>query len=141
MVVTTGMMRLVSDDELALVVGHDMAHIVMGHIEGGTGLYRVVRTSAPLTTRRAAIEIEADYVGAYLAAGAGYDVRGAADLWRRLASGQFDAAHPSSGERLAMARAVADEIVRKRAAHIALVPEGLAIAPAVFASVDPSKLP
>ena len=73
-VITEGMLALLPrDDQLAVVVGHELGHIVAGHTEAavdpGTG---------------AEAEAEADYLGAYLAARAGYDVSGAKDVLRRI---------------------------------------------------------
>ena len=67
-------------------------------------------------------------MGLYLTARAGYDVRGAADFWRAFAA-DFSAAdfvqltHPGSRSRIAQETAARDEILRKQAAGVALLPE------------------
>lgn len=67
MIVFTGLLRFVkSDDELALVIGHELSHIILE-----TGGFRET-------------EADADYLGAYLAARAGYDISNAVGMWRRV---------------------------------------------------------
>lgn len=78
--VTSGLVQYVSsDDELALLLGHELAHIVLGHVDarGRRGLSRKAR----LERERAA-----DRFGLYLMARAGYDVSQASGFWRRLAA-------------------------------------------------------
>jgi hypothetical protein len=77
-VITTrilGEMR--SDDELAILVGHEMAHIILHHQERIDG-----KTGAPLRTLAA--EEEADRLGLKLAAAAGYDLHAAIPMWRNF---------------------------------------------------------
>jgi Peptidase family M48/PDZ domain len=72
--VTEGMLTLLPrDDQLALVVGHELGHILAGHTEGGV--------DPGMGTN---IEAEADYLGIYLAARAGYDISGAKDVLHRI---------------------------------------------------------
>jgi beta-barrel assembly-enhancing protease len=73
-VITEGMLTLLPrDDQLAVVVGHELGHIAAGHTEGGMD-----------PGMRADAEAEADYLGVYLATRAGYDVSGAKDVLRRI---------------------------------------------------------
>ena len=59
---TTGMLRFVeSDDEIALILGHEIAHHILGH-----------PYSRPL------YEADSDYMGCYLAARGGLRVPGGA---------------------------------------------------------------
>jgi hypothetical protein len=111
---TTGLLREVSsDDELALLVGHELAHNVLG--DSFTSFKKV--------------EQEADYLGCYFAARAGYDVSGAAAFWRRLAreypalvSESASYSHSGTAARAAaLARTVA-EIEEKRRAGAPLLP-------------------
>ena len=100
--VTSAMLRWLGDDDLAIVIGHEIAHFLLRHRRGQ------------------AEESEADYLGLYLAARAGYAIDGAAALWRRFAllePGTLDDkstySHPSSPKRsLALARTI-EEIQSK----------------------------
>ncbi len=75
-VFTTALMRFLrNDDELAAVVGHELAHNVLKH---------------RWSQRR--WEEEADYVGSYFAALGGYDPEHAITLWPRMARRNVDGA-------------------------------------------------
>jgi hypothetical protein len=126
-VISTHAVEFASDDELALVIGHEMAHIVMGHFDRAGRVVPIVHTTLPggLPDASYATEAEADYVGEYLAAGAGYDIRKAAELWSRIGTAEPGQAHPPSRERLARALATASEIERKRDAGLEILPSGL----------------
>jgi len=101
--ITQGMMRFVEhEQELGLVIAHELAHNSMGHISSqrgnsliGTILDIAVGTVTGISTQgifshianRAYsqdFEAEADYVGLYIMANAGQEVDGAANFWRRL---------------------------------------------------------
>jgi len=142
-----------SDDELALVVGHELAHVNMKHIEkhaqnqvagalGGAILDVVfalnrVNTSAAFSKAGGNIgmkaysmdfEKEADYVGAYYAARAGYNVVGAEPLWRAFAQENpkemvYAGLHPTSPERFVQMQKTGEEISRKRQLNQPLTPE------------------
>lgn len=58
-----------SDDELAILLGHEMGHILAHDVQGDTSARRM--------------EDRADIVGADLAACAGYDAKAAAPFWQR----------------------------------------------------------
>ena len=148
---TTGMSRYVqNDDELAIVLGHELAHNAMRHRDRmaastrlaraggligsvligvttgvGVDLYSLAARGTKQT--RLTLEREADYVGLYFAARAGYDVSGAMGFWRRFAADYPGAtytrsAHPGSPERALNISATAQEIAGKRAARLALTP-------------------
>ncbi len=146
--VTTGMLRFArSDDELALVIGHELAHNTRGHIAAkmgnmllgsllGAGLS--VATGVNVTdigTRAGAdafsqeFEAEADYVGVYHAARAGYDIASAASFWRKLGAEHPQAinlqgsTHPSTARRYLAVEKAVEEFQRKKAAGLPLVPE------------------
>jgi len=95
---------LADDDDLATVVGHEIAHIAAGHTRSDPGI------SADEA------EAEADYLGIYLATRAGYDVSRAADLLKRtaarLATEGAQAAPSSIALRLQAIEAALDEIRR-----------------------------
>ena len=112
------------DDELAVVLGHEMSHNVQqdrdpsghgGRIADGT-----------INVRQS--ESEADYVGVYLMARAGYDFHQAPRFWARFGKdsglaifGTGD--HPSWSKRTALTETAVHEIERKRALGKPLVPE------------------
>jgi len=134
------MMRFaMTDKDLQLVFGHELAHNVMDHIGKKTqnawlGVLMDVLVSAATrvntqgTFRNAAanahspaFEAEADYVGVYLLERAGVDTNGAADFWRRMAAehpGSINtnhaASHPPSPERFLMIEKTTSEIAEKR---------------------------
>lgn len=76
-----------SDDELAVIIGHELAHVVLRH---GARLReqrvpRGWRRSFGKNAKRVlATEIEADRLGIKLAAAAGYDMAQAIPFWRRF---------------------------------------------------------
>ena len=80
-VITTRILGdLPSDDELAIIVGHELAHNILHHKERLAG--QQTAAGAPLNSRAA--EEEADRLGLKLAAAAGYDLHPAIPMWRRL---------------------------------------------------------
>jgi Zn-dependent protease with chaperone function len=149
--VTTGLMRLVAnEDELAAVVAHEIAHHLAGHIQEGTQRAHLgaavgaviggavtdltgldlgfARIGAQAGAKAAGLafskaqEREADYLGAHIAARAGYDLDRAGALWAKLTHLSGDTAtswldtHPAGPERLAIWRRTAAEIARDPAA-------------------------
>jgi predicted Zn-dependent protease len=125
--ISRGMMRfLKSDDELALVLAHEMAHAYKGHIPyvrvrqvleqalamvtdmfaPGAGKAAIVLVEAASRKFDRDQEREADLFGLVWAHRAGFDISGAKDLWRRMAieipesvETGFLSSHPSSAER------------------------------------------
>jgi hypothetical protein len=109
--ITTGMLRFIKgDDELALILGHELAHNILDHVNRTRGnqlvggffgiLLDVGMAAAGVNTggafTRAAMntaslvyskdfEMESDYLGLYLAARAGFDISHAPDFFRRMA--------------------------------------------------------
>lgn len=146
--VTTGTTRfLASDEELAVIVAHELVHNAMQHapVDGfpDAVLDTAIRmplmgiTPAVVTTVAQALlsegyETEADQVGAYVMAMAGMSVEGLPELWRTMALEFPDqietgclATHPSSAERfLALEQTVA-EIQEAQAAGEFSWPESL----------------
>ena len=108
--ITAGMLSFVqNDDELALVISHELAHITMDHIDaktwnsfvGGTigfavdvlagvggynsrGYFTDKLSQAGQNYGSQDFEREADYVALYLMAKAGYKVCGAANFWQKM---------------------------------------------------------
>lgn len=147
-IVTAGMMRFVEDErELALVVSHEIAHNAMGHLKARMrnyllgSIFDIIAAAYGVNTQgmfgQAAaqayskeFEAEADYVGLYLMARAGFPLEGAANFWRRMAAEypasirrSHTATHPATAERFAAIELTLGEIERKRAAGAPLLPE------------------
>lgn len=145
-VVNTGLLRFMeNDDELALIIGHELAHNDLGHIKaqnanaitgailGGivtavTGVNVVngfAKTGSGAFSQE--FEHEADYVGIYLSARAGYDITFAPDLWRRMGA-EHPAAitrgstHPPTAERFVALENAVKEIREKQAKGQAVEP-------------------
>lgn len=153
--ITTGMLRFVaSDDELALVLGHELAHNTLKHraamVQNGVTGGILGAAGAPVATGPVGavigvglaiqgatmgaeansqdFESQADYIGAYYAARAGYHVDDAADLLRRFAvldPGAIDlrgTSHPSTALRFLALEQTGGEIRDKRLAGAPLLP-------------------
>jgi len=108
-IIFMGIMNTLSDEEVSIIVGHEVSHNLLEHLSKKRGnaalgtvadvlvsglLSAVVR--APISTRGAFSDVgamaystefegEADYLGLYLAARTGLDISQAADLWRKMA--------------------------------------------------------
>lgn len=113
-----------SDDELAIVIAHEMAHNILAHNRRiqrekiGTGIFASFgRNGRKLRD----MEREADRFGLFLVARAGYDYRIAPDFWRRLSAtaglgGVWATTHPSASNRAEFNQGVVAEIDRQKAA-------------------------
>jgi len=142
-----------TDAELAHVVGHELAHITLGHIEkrqgnqivGAVGglLVDVALAAVGLDSRggftrrfgdagarafSVDFEREADYVGAYFIARAGYEPREGEALWRSMGqedpqSIRYAGTHPTSAERFVMMQQAIGEIAFKKNRGLPLRPE------------------
>lgn len=109
--VTKGMINFATDDELAIVIAHELAHCFEDHIEKKMtnqmfgemaaailataassilGVPAVITKSEGMAAGAMAFsqeyELESDYVGMYLLARAGYPTDKAADFWRKMAA-------------------------------------------------------
>ena len=145
---TSGILRFAqSDDELALIVGHELAHNVMTHMRTKTANYLlgtildIAAAAGGVDTQNAfgkiasqahskKFEQEADYVGLYIMARAGIEIQESADFWRRFAAEipksirrNFMSTHPSSPERFLAMEQTIEEIQLKREAGLPMVPE------------------
>jgi len=129
--VTTGAMTLLrSDDELAWILAHEIGHNVLNHSQNArlrvmlnAFLGATVDASAkvPASVPRRSLEAQADYVGAFIMARAGYDVQAIKQFWRRMESlrsrkntPEMDVSHPTTEERLASFEITLKEIQEKR---------------------------
>lgn len=149
-----GMLRFVQNDkELAFIIGHEVAHNAAGHLRakaqnqalgmaGGllidvlvaaaTGYADTTFMEAGAQIGAAAysqeFETEADYIGMYFMARAGFALDGVEMVWRRLAaeSGGTSivngSSHPPTAQRFVAIAAVRDEILRKQASGEPLTP-------------------
>ncbi len=144
---TTGIMRLMdADRDIALVFGHEMAHLTRNHqaakqanaaigaliaavVSGAIGV-DVVDIGAKIGARAYSqeFESEADYVGMYHASRAGWNMAGAGNTFRQMALANPEAihslggTHPSFASRAVLVEQTALEIESKRARNLALVP-------------------
>lgn len=153
-VVQSGILRVTkTDTDLAVVVGHELAHVTMGHhgkqlvngllggvsgavIDGGLmmgGIYTGATFSRHLEVAgehafSVAFEREADYVGAYYAARAGYDITGVENVWRAMALESPDSirlgkTHPTTPVRFVQMQKTIAEIADKQRRHLPLEPD------------------
>lgn len=149
--ISIGMLEFLRDEnEIALVLGHELAHNMLLHVEksqanaaagaliGGilgallgvdaidVGIDVGAQIGAGAFSQD--FEAEADYAGVYYAARAGYDVSGVADVWRRMASRNpasihlAGTTHPSSAIRFVAIEQTAAEIADKQSRGLRLVP-------------------
>ena len=131
--VTRGALRFfASDDELGWVVAHEIAHNILQHAEDAkfqTMLHRLLSAwgagsdSSEAMPPGPSLEVQADYVGAYLMARAGYDLDAVRRVWTRLARIELRQirdgpsladTHPPTKERLAAFELTRQEIEAKR---------------------------
>jgi hypothetical protein len=142
-----------TNDQLAALIGHEMAHANLGHgkktqwnhilglasgaaidigiLAGGLstgGAFTKEFGKAGALAFSVGFEREADYVGGYYAARAGYDVAAAAELWRAMgvshpASIRLATTHPVTPVRVVQMQKVAAEIADKKRRDLPLVPD------------------
>lgn len=144
MAIYTGLINKVepTDDELAQVMGHEIAHALANHTAERMSvamatqlgiLAATVASDKPAVTGTAAMaaatlaitlpnsrssETEADRMGIEIAAKAGYDPRSAATLWQKMAKAggsgppQFLSSHPSPANRQQTLTALAPQMMK-----------------------------
>lgn len=123
--IMSGMMDFTkSDEELALIIGHELAHNTMGHIRKVLGNL-ILSGFATRYTRP--FESEADYVGLYYMVRAGFNPDNVEAFWRRLAevdprSVNRAKTHPTFPDRYVRLAAAREEILSKQAAGEPLLP-------------------
>ena len=111
-----------SDDELALVIAHEMAHNLLDHPKrfNEKSALSGLATSLGLAGKaQRQMELEADRVGIVMAAGAGYNYKIAPYFWARLNSNSplasfLATTHPTTPTRRENAQRVVDELNTKR---------------------------
>ncbi len=143
MAIYTGLLSKIdpSDDELAQVMGHEIAHALANHtaekmsvamatqmgimVAGAASDRPAVAMSAAAVAATLAIqlpnsrtaEIEADRIGIELAARAGYDPYASVSLWEKMAkvggsrSPEFMSTHPDPDNRMKRLNALAPEMM------------------------------
>jgi hypothetical protein len=152
-IATTGLLAFASSDrDLATILGHEIAHAIRRHPQRvrsgatagataglvldlaiaattgvGSSTFTRLGGMAGYLQYSVEFEMEADYVGLYLAARAGYDVTGAAGIWKRLELAYPDIAeggwsHPPSAQRFEAMSAAEREIAARRARGEPLTP-------------------
>lgn len=151
--VTTTMMRFAEDDELQVVLAHELAHNAMGHIDakksnailGGIlgAAVDLLAASQGVNTGGSAtqaglqqgavshsqdFEREADYVGLYALALAGLPLEDAPRFWRHMAQENPEAiglayTHPTTAERFVRMERAVEEIREKQETGDRLRPE------------------
>ncbi|MBP7240492.1 M48 family metallopeptidase [Amaricoccus sp.] len=130
--------QLRDDDELATVLSHEAAHHVAGHIDrmndrtspdaflpGDAGGYTAQSDGR---ARGRALELEADWIGAFIAERSGYDPAHGANIFERAATKQGaktsrTSSHPDPSQRLEVVAAAVAEIGRQRSAGLTPRPE------------------
>ena len=146
-IITKGMMRFAQQDqELALVVAHELGHNLMGHLDKkktnhmlGTIIDLAAAANGVSTRGTFAnmgarafsqdFEAEADYVALYYMNAAGLPLEGSANFWRQMAAEHpgsigtsHSASHPATSERfLAISNTIA-EINQKISAGLPVEP-------------------
>ena len=145
-VIFQGMMDFANtDQELSMVVAHELAHNNMRHIEakktnyfvgllfdvllaGLTGIDIGIRNMAAGAYSQE-FESEADYVGMYMLARAGMDLQNVPDFWRRMGArnpksieDNYLASHPSTPERFVSLEESIKEINLKKSSGQDLMP-------------------
>jgi beta-barrel assembly-enhancing protease len=151
--VTSAMMRFANDEELSVVLAHEIAHNTEHHIDAmkknatAGAIFGAILDIAAATqgvntggdftklggdlgaaTFSQDFEREADYVGMYVLARAGKPTTSAAQFWRRMAtespgSIKFAGSHPTTAERFIRLEQAAAEISQKQGASQDLMPE------------------
>lgn len=147
-VIFKGMMRFAREDqELSLVVAHELAHNIMHHIEAKTRNYLLgtlidilaaaygINTQGTFgrvgaTAYSQSFEAEADYVGLYIMARADLKIDNAANFWRRMGaehpgsiSKNHASTHPATPERFVAIEKTVEEIENKKKSALPLEPE------------------
>jgi hypothetical protein len=147
--IARGMMSFAkNDNELALVVSHEIAHNSMKHIDAkkqnmGLGFLADLATvllskgqvrntnfmSMAASAYSQEFEAEADYVGLYLMANAGLPIDDAPRFWRRMAAAHpqnirtnHSASHPSTSYRMVALEQTVKEIQGKASRGEPLLP-------------------
>ncbi|WP_421861775.1 M48 family metalloprotease [Motiliproteus sp.] len=114
--ITDGMLAFTTEDaDLALVIAHELAHNLLGHVPATArntllgGAIDLLLISQGIPSPGAfslggaihfskEFESEADYLALYLLARAGYELEGRAEFWRRLSTSRPSHIHTNAGD-------------------------------------------
>ena len=123
MFVYHGLLDALNDDELAAVIGHEIAHITANHVSERSGhqMAALLSGSDSIKTNNFQkaftheFEEEADKIGILYAALAGYDPYAASRVWKARYNKSGDQAgfvrdHPIYSERIANTQAIAKKV-------------------------------
>jgi hypothetical protein len=152
-ILSKGILRFAeSDEEIALVIAHELGHLAMRHVDkqrgnamagalGGLAIDSLLAAAGVNTGTEVsrlgqelggqaysvAFEQEADYVGMYFMERAGYNSGHVADFWRRMAADNPDSVsvrrdHPTSPERFIAIERTHGEIAAKKSRGEPLTP-------------------
>ena len=141
-----------SDTQLAFVLAHEYTHHMMGHVDsaktntlGGVllgSLADVIAATQGVSTQgqfgklgvqvgrltySPAFEHEADYIGLYILARAGYNIKDAPNFWRAMSTNNPQGiynrtTHPTTPERFVMMEKTIQEIEAKKQRNMRLLP-------------------
>lgn len=151
--ITTGFLSSIDDQELAFIISHELAHIIEDHIGKkksnqfvgsllgvtldalaeslGTRTYRRYEYQMAKVGQNAftqQFEAEADYIGLYVLARAGYSTENVASFWQKMGrempieSNSLTGTHPPTAYRYLMLNKTHAEIESKKAKGEALLP-------------------
>lgn len=152
-IISRGIVRFAeNDNELALVIAHELAHNVMRHVDklqqnalagvigglavdsllaaagvGTNGQFAQIGGQIGVQQHSVGFEQEADYIGMYFMERAGFNTAGVADFWRRMAAEGQSAithrtTHPATPERFLAIERTHREIAAKKDSRQPLVP-------------------
>lgn len=145
-VVTTSIANFTeTSSELALIIGHELAHNLMEHVQKGktnavlgsiadigiavlTGVHSSTFQNVGARAYSQSFEQEADYIGVYMAANAGFNMLNAPNFWRRFASKYphlihlAGNSHPSTAKRHVALSLAVKEIESKKLKGQPIVP-------------------
>ncbi len=148
LIFTTGILRFAAkDEELAIIIGHELAHNVMGHLDKKQGNAAIglvfdllfagvgVNTQGAFSNMAGSVysqefEAEADYVGLYFVKRANMPIKNAPHFWRCMAvehpggiKDTLSSSHPATPKRFVALEETVKEIEAKVADGRPLKPE------------------
>lgn len=136
-----------ADNEMAFVLAHEYAHNLMRHVQStqqnvglasvagmlvdaklGTNTFSKIAGNAAHMRYSKSFEREADYVGMYILARAGYNIDKVAEVWREASvrnpnSIYMATTHPTNPERFISLSHAVDEIKAKQKKGVKLIPD------------------